>query len=404
MEEQREKLWSKDFVLITVSNLLLFLIVQMQLPTFPTYAKETYLANDFVSGLTASFFALGAIVARIIAGELLKTKSSKAILMIGLCVVGVTTAAYYWTGSLVLLLLMRALFGFGFGISSTALPTIVTNAIPPKRIGEGMGYYGLSNSLAQAIGPLIGLTVLSTFGFGSMLSVGVAFILLIFPLTPLIRAYKEPNPGLHVHESGLKRFYDRKILLPAFLNFCMAVTYGGLVSFLAIYGEEAKIEHVSWFFLCNAIAMVLVRPIAGRLFDKKGHIAVFPLGAVLVGSGLIGLSFVHSNAMLIVSALLYGLGYGCIQPSAQAWMVKVVAPEKRGMANGFFLNSIDYGIAVGSISLGTIAAHSSYAVMYRLSALLMALFLAVYFLSRLWAAKQRKRAVVPVSAAQNIEA
>ncbi|QRG68237.1 MFS transporter [Brevibacillus choshinensis] len=404
MGEQREKLWSKDFVLITVSNLLLFLIIQMQLPTFPTYAKETYLANDFMAGLTASFFALGAIVARIFTGELLKSKNSKVILIIGLCIVGLTTAGYYWTGSMVLLLLMRALFGFGFGISSTTLPTIVTNAIPAKRIGEGMGYYGLSQSLAQALGPMVGLFVLSTFGFGSMLSVGVVLILLIFPLTAIIRAYKQPNPGAHGHEKGLKRFYDKKILLPAFLNFCMSITYGGLVSFLAIYGKEAGIEHISWFFLCNAIAIVLVRPVAGKLFDKKGHIAVFPPGAILIAFGLIGLSMVHNDTILIISALLYGLGYGCIQPSTQAWMVKEVKPEQRGMANGFFLNSIDCGIAIGSILLGTIAAHSSYAMMYRLSALLMVLFLVVYFVSLAFARKQRKQSGVPVTVSQNFEA
>jgi MFS family permease len=402
--EQREKLWSKDFILITLSNFFLFLIIQMQLPTFPTYAKETYLANDFTAGLTASFFALGAVVARVFTGEWLKSKSSKRILIVGLCVVGLTTAGYYLTSSMTLLLIMRALFGFGFGISSTTLPTVVTNAIPSKRLGEGMGYYGLSQSLAQALGPMIGLGVLSAFGFGSMLSVGVAAIVLIFPIVSIIRAYRQPTLGAHAQEKGLKRFYDKKILLPAFLNFCMSVTYGGLVSFLALYGREANIEHISWFFLCNAVAIVLVRPISGKLFDKKGHIAVFPPGAIFIILGLIGLSYVKSDVILIISALLYGAGYGCIQPSTQAWMVKEVKPEQRGMANGFFLNSIDCGIAVGSILLGTIAAQTSYAMMYRLSALLMVLFLIVYFVARLSAVKQRKRASVPVSVSQNIEA
>lgn len=404
MGESREKLWTKDFVLITVSNLLLFMIVQMQLPTFPTYVKETYLANDFVTGLTASFFALGAVVARIFTGELLKSKNSKAILLIGLGVVGLTTAGYYWTGSVMLLLIMRALFGAGFGISSTTLPTIVTNAIPGKRIGEGMGYYGLSNSLAQALGPMIGLTVLTTLGFGSMLTVGVVCIVLILPLTSIIRAYKEPTPGAHAHEKGLKRFYDKKILLPAFLNFCMSITYGGLVSFLALYGKETNMENISWFFLCNAVAIVLVRPIAGKLFDQKGPIAVLPPGAIFIGLGLIGLSMVHGNTLLIVSAMLYGLGYGCIQPSIQAWMVKEVKPEQRGMANGFFLNSIDFGIAVGSILLGSVAAHTSYAMMYRLSSILMLLFLIIYFVSRAFAVKQRKNAVVNAAVSQNYEA
>lgn len=393
MGEQREKLWTKDFVLLTVCNTLLFLTVQMQAPTFPSFIKENYLANDFVAGLSVSFFAFAAVIARIFTGEALKTKSSKMILMVGLGIAGVTTAGYYLAGTVALLLVMRMLFGFGFGISSTTLPTIVSNAIPRKRIGEGMGYYGLSNSLAMALGPMIGITILGNFGFGPMLITGIALIVLIFPLVSIIRAYGSQPQSLQRQESGLRRFYDKKILLPALLNFCMSITYGGLISFLAIYGKETGIANVGWFFLYNAVAVVLIRPLSGKLFDKMGHLAVLPSGAVFVGVGLLILSFASSNAMMIAAAALYGLGYGCIQPSIQAWMVKEVSPEQRGMANGFFLNSIDLGIAVGSLLLGMIAAHSSYAVMYRWSAASLLLFLVIYFLSQLSAVK-RKKAVV----------
>lgn len=397
MGDPREKLWTKDFVLLTVCNLLLFMTVQTQTPTFPIYAKEVYLTDDFLAGLTVSFFAIGAVIARVFTGEALKTKSSKALLIIGLCIVGMTTAGYYWIGSIAFLLLMRAIFGIGFGIGSTTLPTIVTNAVPLKRIGEGMGYYGLSNTLAMAIGPMIGLAVLSQFGFGPMLILGVTCILVIFPLLSVIRAYSRPSRTTPIKETGLGRFYDKKILLPAFLNFCMSITYGGLMSFLALYGKEAHIDNISWFFLIDAAAIVLVRPISGKLLIKKGMRPFSPPGAIFVGLGLLALSLVSSTWILAVAAVLYGMGYGCIQPSIQAWMVKEVRPEQRGMANGFFLNSIDLGIAIGAIVLGPIATHASYAVMYRWSSVFMLLFLVVYFLSQ---RSKRGKAVLPAN--QNV--
>ncbi|MGG4447677.1 MFS transporter, partial [Brevibacillus porteri] len=151
--------------------------------------------------------------------------------------------------------------------------------------------------------------------------------------------------------------------------------------------------NVGWFFLTNALAMVLIRPFSGKLYDRKGHIAVLPPGAIFVGVSLLLLSLTTTESLLLVSAAFYGLGYGMIQPSIQAWMVKVVTPEQRGMANGLFFNSIDLGIAVGSVLLGVIATHSSYSVMYRWSAACLLLFLIVYFLSQLATAKAKKAAI-----------
>ena len=55
---------------------------------------------------------------------------------------------------------MRVLFGIGFGMTSTSFPTMASDVIPIKRLGEGMGYFGLSTTLAMSIGPMIGLTLL----------------------------------------------------------------------------------------------------------------------------------------------------------------------------------------------------------------------------------------------------
>ncbi|MFS0554963.1 MFS transporter [Brevibacillus sp. 179-C9.3 HS] len=395
MGESRERLWTRDFVLLTVCNLLLFLTVQMQTPTFPAYVKEAYQANDFVVSLVISLFSLAAVIARVFTGEALKTKNSKVLAIFALGFVGIFSAGYYWAGSIAFFLMLRILVGIGFGMGSTTFPTIVSNVIPANRIGEGMGYFGLSTSLAMALGPMIGLGLLNSFGFGWMLMALVLLVAIIFPLMHFIRAYNRlpVSPVSTPPVTGIRRFYDKRLLLPAGLNFCLSITYGGILSFLALYGKEAHIENVGWFFLTNALAMVLVRPFSGKLYDRKGHIAVMPPGAIFVGVSLLLLSLTTTESLLLVSAAFYGLGYGMIQPSIQAWMVKVVTPEQRGMANGLFFNSIDLGIAVGSVLLGVIATHSSYSVMYRWSAACLLLFLIVYFLSQLAAAKAKKAAV-----------
>ncbi|RNB57867.1 MFS transporter [Brevibacillus gelatini] len=392
MGESREKLWTKDFVLLTLCNTLLFLAIQMQTPTFPAYVKQTYQANDFVVSLVISLFCLAAVVARAFTGEALRTKNSKVIALLALCTVGIFSAGYYWAGHIALFLFFRVLVGIGFGMGSTAFPTVVSNVIPVRRIGEGMGYFGLSTSLAMALGPLIGLGILQSFGIGPMLLTLVLLVAAIFPLAHMIRSYNlRMAPATQAATvKGVARYFDKKLLLPVSLNFCLSITYGGILSFLALYGKEAHIANVGWFFLANALAMILIRPFSGKLYDRKGHMAVLPPGAIFVGVSLLLLSVTTSESLLLLSAIFYGLGYGMIQPSIQAWMVKVVRPEQRGMANGLFFNSIDLGIAAGSMLLGILATHSGYSVMYRWSAASMLLFLVVYVLSQLAAAKGKK--------------
>ncbi|MNC80408.1 hypothetical protein D3C75_1331880 [compost metagenome] len=48
------------------------------------------------------------------------------------------------------------------------------------------------------------------------------------------------------------------------------------------------------------------------------------------------------------------------------------------MANGMFFNSLDLGVAIGTMLLGSVALYNTYAVMYRYSAMAPALLLMLY--------------------------
>lgn len=378
MKAVQEKLWTRSFIVLIVCNLLLFLNLQMILPSFPSYVKDVFHASDFTVSLVTSLFALSAIVTRIFAGQALQKGKRNQILFLGLAISTLATAGYYWCGAISLLLLMRVLFGVGFGMASTTFPTMASNVIPPKRIGEGMGFFGLSTSLAMSIGPMIGLGLLGHYGFGTLIAVATCVLAVVIPLSLPFRSL--PTPVAHAGAQSGKLF-DRKILLPFVLNFLLSIIYGGVLSFMALFGKEAGLANVGDFFLLNAVAVVLVRPFSGKVFDKKGPGALLIPGAILLMIALVMLSFARNMTMLSASSLIFGFGFGALQPTIQAWMIQRVLPEQRGMANGMFLNSIDLGVAIGSMLLGLVAMNSSYSMMYRVSSLCMVVFLAIYVLS-----------------------
>ncbi|MDF2660357.1 MAG: transporter [Paenibacillus sp.] len=399
--EQSARLWTKPFVALTICSFLLFLNLQMLLSSFPAYVKNEYEAGDLTVSLTTSVFALSAIVTRFATAALMRYVHRNVILYAGLAIAAVTTGIYIYAGSVGGLLLMRAGYGVGFGMASTIIPTLVSQIIPSRRMGEGIGYFGLSTSLAMSVGPMIGLNVMNLSGFGTLSIMGSAAIILIFPLLLLTRAAPADSrrntdsapasvarfQGNQTNQPGEKPRWNTKLLFPALLNVILAVTYSGLLSFIALYGESVKLEQIGLFFLFNAITIILIRPISGRIFDRKGHGAVLVPAAVSVIASLLLLSYAHTIPMLFVSALLYGLGFGAIQPTIQAWMLRVTPRERHGAANSMYYNSTDLGVAAGAMILGAISSVSNYAVMYRYSAGFMVLFLVVYALAGMAAAR-----------------
>lgn len=382
-QELRTKLWTKSFIALTFSALFLFMNLQMLLSSFPSYVKSEFQAGDIMVSLVTSVFALTAIASRFMTAFLMRRVSRNVLLYIGLAIAAAITGLYVVADSIGSLLLMRVGYGIGFGIASTIIPTIVSQIIPSKRMGEGIGYFGLSTSLAMSIGPMIGLNVMKQSGFGTLAMIGTFTLLLAFPVLLFSRSLpavpkKQPIERSIAPSKPLKVPFNTKLVLPAILNVLLAITYGGLLSFIALFGEAVHLEQVGLFFLFNAITIIIIRPISGRLFDKRGPAAVLIPAAVCVVASLTVLSYTTSMPMLIISALLYGLGFGAIQPTIQAWMLRTSTPAQYGMANSMFYNSTDLGVASGAIILGAISAASDYGMMYRYSAGFMVLFLIVY--------------------------
>lgn len=390
-QSSQVKLWTTDFILLMLCNFLLFLQLHMIVSPLPSYVQDRFHANAFEVSLFTCLFALSAIAARLYSAKALEKGLRNAMIYIGLTVALLATLGYYFAAGIAVLLLLRMVFGIGFGMGSTAFPTMASDIVPVKRMGEGMGYFGLSTSLAMSMGPIIGVTVLQGAGFVTLMLCTAGVIVVIYPLSYSLTRKKarQVNDGVvptppavtaAISGTKVKTPFNRKLILPSVLNCLLSITYGGLVGFIVLYGKEANLANPALFFLFNALAVLLVRPFAGRIYDSKGPKALLIPGAIFIAAGLITLSYATSMPILFVAAFLYGIGYGSIQSSMQTWMIQIVSPSQRGMANGMFLNTLDLGIAMGALLLGAIASITSYTDMYRYSIIFMILFLLIYLI------------------------
>src|SRR5699024_9896869 len=142
---------------------------------------------------------------------------------------------------------------------------------PPKRRGEGMGFFGLSGNIALSFGPALGLFLVTFMSFQQLFLSVAIFGLVTLILSSQIRykqVVKEEEQSTNVRFDVL----EKTALHPAILLFFITLTFGGMASFLPLYTFEKGIEGIQFYFLTYALFLMLTRLFAGKLYDKKGHL------------------------------------------------------------------------------------------------------------------------------------
>ncbi|ABS20997.1 MFS transporter [Bacillus cytotoxicus] len=374
---ERESLWTKEFIALIFANLCMFLGFQMLIPTLPVYVKEIGGSSSNI-GFVVGIFTVAALFIRPLTGNALQKFDKKIILMTGTAICLLAMGSYLFASTVFLLLAVRILHGAGFGMTTTTYGTIVSDLIPPARRGEGMGYFGLSGTMAMALGPLIGLWIMQNYNFTILFLCALSCTVVSLILTKLLKMKEMAKPLLQKPETFLDGFIEKKALLPSLLILCITLMYGGIGSFITLFAAQVGITDISLFFLFNALAIAVTRPFSGKLYDAKGHIFVIIPGVLLTFAGIILLSYTTAIPNLIIAASCYGSGFGAIQPALQAWMIDRVSPHRRGVATATFFSAFDLGIGAGAILFGFIAHFTDYATVYRYSSVLLIVFLFIY--------------------------
>lgn len=371
------KLWTSTFIRLMFVYFLLFFNMQTILATLPTHAKLSFLSNDFMLSLITGIFALSAIGGRLLAVLLLRRVRRPLLLSISILIVGMSTLAYGITESMMTLLFIRACHGVGFGIGSTIIPTMVTEIIPRHRMGEGIGIFGTTTMIAMAAGPPVGLFVMNQMSINSLVMLSAAAAILILPFI----LYKQTSKSVELKPKSIASASQKaifgKLFIPLTLNVLASVTLGSIIGFLVLYGSSEAFDRIGLFFLVNFVAILISRVGTGRLLDQKGHNGILLIGASLLIGGLLVLSFPLSFSTVMLSAFLYGLGFGSVQPALQTWMLRTIEAKNHSTVNMMFYNSVDLGIAAGTMCLGVVASLTSYGFMYGFTASAMVMFLAI---------------------------
>lgn len=376
------KLWSKDFILITIVNFLMYLIHYTLIVTVTKFAINQYHASESMGGLAAGIFIIGMLFGRLFSGRIIDNLPPKRILFGGIIFSIIAVGLYYTIQSLSLLMIIRLVHGIAFGIASTATGTISSRIIPDDRKGEGIGYYALSVTLASAIGPFCGIVLNQHFGFESIFNVSLIAILLALIATIFIKSLsKSENQNSYNQETkGISAYLQIEALPISIFVVFVGIAYSSVLSFLSVYTEQLNLANVSsFFFVVYALSTFVTRPFTGKIYDHFGENKVMYPVLISFIIGLLLLGGTTTGIMLLISAVFIGIGYGTIIPSAQAIAVQQSPKDKVGLATSTFFMFADFGAGIGPFILGVIIPYVGYSNLYLIMALVVLASVLLYY-------------------------
>ncbi len=384
----KERLWTKDFVLIALTNFLIYMVFYLLMATIAAYAVDRFHASTGIAGLVSGIFIIGILIGRLVTGRIVEDIGSRKVLIVGTLFFIITSASYFTAVNLALLIIIRFLHGAAYGVASTATGTIVAQIIPDKRRGEGIGYYSMSQILATALGPLVGIILSQRVDFSMIFMISSVIAAISFGIAFIISqpARKSSKQAPEKAEKGfrLSSFIELTAIPISIIVLIVGFIYSAVLTFISLYSKELHLEQAaSFFFVVYAIMVIISRPFSGRLLDAKGtNFVVYPcLFLFAIGMYLLGQT---GNGMtLLIAGAIIGLGYGNFLSCGQAVSIKGSPSNRLGLATATYYIFLDVGFGIGPYVFGSLVPYTGYGGLYLMMAgIVLATIVLYYFLYR----------------------
>lgn len=321
------------------------------IPTLPVYVVDILHAKTSDVGYILAAYTISALIIRPFIGIALDTWGRKWIYLISMLIFTLTILLYPLILTFGMLLLIRFFHGFSWGATTTSGMTVVVDVIPPHKRGRGIGYFGISYTLAMAVAPVLALLILEKWGYFHMF-----YIAALFSFCGLVMVSFVRYPVLQTRRIettiNWKRFIEPKGIPISIPMALFGTTYGGVVSFITLYDKDMGLYQAGSFFLILAGGVTLSRLFAGQIFDRHGPTHLMFGGFLVNIAGLLSLGLLMNLTGFLIAAGLIGLGVGIMMPTMQTMVNNVVSVRRRGAANATLITAFDLGIGLGSLGLG----------------------------------------------------
>lgn len=323
----------------------------------PEYAKEVGIGVAMI-GLLIAAYDFAEIIAKPIFGSIADMQGMKKTLLIGIGVF-IGASLLYLAVPAQWLLGIRFLQGIGAAALSAVSLALVGVYYKQNR-GRAYGIYNAIKGAGYVLSPLAGGLIIakSHFSYIFLAAAGIgilAFILSVFLPNVKEQVALNDDDDLSL-QSFTSVFKDPKLIrwyaIIVVNMFFVSILFGFLP--VRVYALHYGAVQTGLILSLVALSYLLIQPVAGYLADKTDVTTTIRVGLVLSAISIIAAPFVK-DALLIVDAIIAGIGVGIVWTNTDTLVSKLAEEGKLGATMGAAGSFKEFGDMVGPILIGILS-------------------------------------------------
>ena len=390
MKKEPEKILNRCFIHIFLANSLMYLSQWMVNSLVAKYADHLG-ATAAMVGIVSSIFALTALIFKIVSGPALDTYNRRVILVIAMCIMGISYFGYSASSNMPMLVSFRLFQGCGQAFTATCCLALASDTLPPDKFGTGIGIFSLAQAVMQAIGPTVGLALMNCLGY-HLTFIIAGFIMVVAAV--LAAGVNVPYEKTKSFKISLDSIFAKEALLPVVLIFFLSTAFSVINSFLILFaGKQGITGNIGLYFTVYACTLLFTRPLIGRLSDRFGMVRVAIPAMFCFALSFSVISISTSLEMILLAGFIAGFGYGACQPAIQTLCMKCVPKKRRGAASSSSYIGNDLGQLLGPNVAGSMILAFGYHAMWRFMTLFIvaALILVIIYRKKIYSIERNFR-------------
>lgn len=366
---------SGPFLLLAATNLCLFLVVATWsfLPFFIVSLGGSNLDVGLVMG-SIGVTSLGALP---LIAPLMDRYGRKNFILWGILIVGLTNGFFLFFDTYSpLMILVRLVQGFAFAACFNGCSTAIVDLCPPEKRAQGIGLFGVSGSIAVAVGPFLGETFLLKWGFSAYFLLLMGFGLIGFVAAMLVNEQSRKSGRSRMQGFFPTAVHDGHLAMMIIAAVCGS-GFAAMNTFFPLHAKSLGFQ-AGVFFVSYGCSLVAVRVLLGRVADNVSRQKL--IFSCLLGFGFL-LTFTSRLGSLTQSVFLgalFGVVQGLSYPAMMAKMLDRSTDGNRAVVVALFTGSFGVGINISVLGWGFVANLYGLQVMFLLGGFIMFACAAIY--------------------------
>lgn len=402
---------SKNLILLICSVLSFFTVfaVNAVIVIIPTIAAEFHMSNIVQNWVTIIFLLVVAVMS-VPAGQISGKYGLKKVTILSIVLFIIISVVNVLVTTQEMFLFSRLILGIALSFINVTSMAMVVSAFAPEERGKALGINITAVYIGLSLSPVLGGILNYQLGWQSVVLFGVPFLFVILALL-LTKVDEEwitfKNVSLDLKGSLLYgigmvlfmygftilnetsgviltvmgvivlvmfAFVELRVDNPVFdVRFFknhrfLSANFASLCAYLATFAVTTilnyHLQYIKGFdsqtsgiiLLAAPLCQVVIAPIAGRLSDRYVPQILAAIGMGLGTASLVMFSFLDSGTsleFLIISMILYGVGFGLFSPPNTNVIMSSVPPKDTSVASAAVstMRTVGQAMSMGILTL-----------------------------------------------------